>query len=397
MQDDAIRPLAIELITETWPPEVNGVAMTLGRLAEGLVARGHRLRLVRPRRPGEPERPADARLRSVRGGALPLYRGLQFGYPAARRLRADWTAARPDLVHVATEGPLGWSALRAAHALGLPVVSSFHTHFHSYTRHYGLALLAAPIRAWLRHFHRRCALTLAPTAALAAELAEAGFGRTGVLGRGIDTARFDPAHRDPRLRAAWGAVDDAPVVLGVGRLAPEKNWALVLQAWAAIRSAQPRARLVLAGEGPMRACLRAALPEASFCGELPPEQLAAIYASADLFLFPSLTETWGNVTAEAMASGLAVVAYRRAGAAELIRDGVSGALAEPGDAAGFIGAALALAADRERCRRLGAAARQVTLGRDWDAVVLGLERSYHDVLNGRHGHGQRALDVRFDA
>ncbi|HNM45132.1 glycosyltransferase, partial [Plasticicumulans sp.] len=218
-----------------------------------------------------------------------------------------------------------------------------------------------------------------------------------VLGRGIDTARFDPARRDPRLRAAWGAVDDAPVVLGVGRLAPEKNWALVLQAWAAIRSAQPRARLVLAGEGPMRACLRAALPEASFCGELPPEQLAAIYASADLFLFPSLTETWGNVTAEAMASGLAVVAYRRAGAAELIRDGVSGALAEPGDAAGFIGAALALAADRERCRRLGAAARQVTLGRGWDAVVLGLERSYHDVLNGRHGHGQRALDVRFDA
>lgn len=394
MQDAAIRPLAIELITETWPPEVNGVAMTLARLAAGLEARGHRLRLVRPRRPGEAARVADAWLRTVRGCALPLYRGLQFGLPAAVALRADWRAAPPDLVHIATEGPLGWSALRTARALGLPVISSYHTNFHSYTRHYGLPALGAPIRAWLRRFHRRCALTLVPTATLAAELAAAGYGRTGVLARGVDTALFDPAWRDPALRAQWGASGAAPVVLGVGRLAPEKNWALALDAWAAIRAAVPGARFVLAGEGPQRAALRAALPEATFCGELPPEQLARTYASADLFLFPSLTETWGNVTAEAMASGLAVVAYRCAGAAELIRDGHDGALAEPGDAAAFVAAALALALDPGRRARCGAEARRTALGRGWDSVVLGLERSYRDVLSPEVNDGHAATGVR---
>ncbi len=394
MPDAAARPLAIELITETWPPEVNGVAMTLARLAAGLEARGHRLRLVRPRRSGEPAHMADARLRTVRGCALPLYQGLQFGLPAAAALRADWRTAPPDLVHIATEGPLGWSALRAARALGLPVVSSYHTHFPNYTRHYGLAALGAPIRAWLRGFHHRCALTLAPTAALAGELAAAGYGRTGVLARGVDTALFDPALREPALRAQWGAHDDAPVVLGVGRLAPEKNWALALEAWAAIRAAVPAARFVLAGEGPQRAALRAALPEATFCGELPPQRLAATYASADLFLFPSLTETWGNVTAEAMASGLAVVAYRCAGAAELIRDGHDGALAEPGDAAGFVAAALAFALDPRRRARCGAEARRTALGHGWEAVVLELERSYRDVLSPEVNDGHAATGVR---
>lgn len=368
------KSLRISLVSETWAPEVNGVAMTMAKLANGLRARGHLVHVVRPRQKGETGANPDETL--VRGLPLPGYNGLQFGMPAERTLHRLWQEARPDVVHAVTEGPLGWSALRAAHELDIPVTSSYHTHFDGYTKHYGVRLAGPLISAWLRRFHRRTLATLAPTAALVDKLTRAQVPGAHVLGRGVDTALFTPQRRSESLRAEWGAKPEDLVVLNVGRLAPEKNLKLATRAFAAIAAEFPRARMVWVGDGPARAGLERRHPQHIFTGTRQGEALAACYASADLFLFPSLTETYGNVVPEAMASGLAVLAYHDAAAAELIVDGENGLTVAPGAAEAFIAAALRLAKDadlRQRCRE---AARHRVEPIGWDTVI----GKFEDVL-----------------
>lgn len=359
--------LAIAVVSETCPPEVNGVAMTVGRLVDGLRQRGHRVEVVRPRQTLDDAGGADEL--SVAALPLPGYYGLRFGLPAQGLLVRRWRQRRPDVVHVVTEGPLGWSAVSAARRLGIAVTSGYHTNFDRYSAHYGFGWLRPAVAAYLRALHRRTLLTMVPTAALAAELAGSGIAGVRVVGRGVDTGLYDPARRSPRLRARWGVADGQPACLYVGRLAPEKNLQLVLEAFAAIRRQHPGARLIWVGDGPAADSLARTHPEHHFAGMRSGSDLAAHYASADLFLFPSLTETYGNVVAEAMASGLPVVAYRSAAAAELIAHGDNGAVAPPGDAAAFCAAALWLLADRSRLQEIGAMARASMLARGWGAIV----------------------------
>jgi len=364
------RTLRIAVVTETWPPEVNGVAKSAARFAEGLRSRGHAMQLVRPRQVNEGAA-LDAEQFLVRGLAIPRYPSLRMGFPAKRALERRWAFERPDVVHIVTEGPLGWSALRAAEKLKLPVVSDFRTNFHAYSSHYGVGWLKKPILAYLRKFHNRTAATLVPTEAIRASLAALGFQRLRVIARGVDTRLFDPRRRDERLRASWGAGPDDVVVLHVGRLAMEKN----LPALVAAYDAMPAAKFVLVGDGPERRNLEARLPRARFAGLRHGEDLAAHYASGDMFLFPSLTETFGNVTLEAMASGLAVVAYDYAAAAAAIGHDVSGALVPCGDTDLFVKQAVALAGDLSRVRRMGSKARQEAEARGWERVVTELEET----------------------
>jgi len=372
--------LEIAFVTETYPPEVNGVAMTVGRLVDGLRQRGHRVEVLRPRQGaadagGEHEVP-------FAGVALPGYPGLQFGLPAGGALRRRWRQRRPDLVHVVTEGPLGWSAVGAARRLGIPVTSGFHTNFDRYSVHYGMGWLRPAVAAYLRMLHRRTRATLVPTAALAAELAGEGVPGVRVVGRGVDTGLFDPARRSAGLRASWDAAGDGPVCLYVGRMAPEKNLALVEKCFAALQVWHPAARLVWVGDGPSARQLALDHPEQHFAGMRHGEDLAAHYASADLFLFPSLSETYGNVVAEAMASGVPVVAYRSAAAAELVVDGGNGRVVAPGDEKAFVDAALWALEDGERLRRMGQEARQAMLARGWPDVVASFERAVQEALGG---------------
>ncbi|MDQ2703239.1 MAG: glycosyltransferase, partial [Pseudomonadota bacterium] len=163
------------IVTETWPPEINGVALTVQGLASGLRARGHEVPVVRPRQASEDGVPDDGATRLVRSLPLPRYPGLRIGLPAARTLRADWTARRPDAIYVATEGPLGWSALRAARQLGIPAASGFHTRFDSYMRDYGAPFLEPAAMRWMRRFHNGADATLVPTLELQDFLAARGF------------------------------------------------------------------------------------------------------------------------------------------------------------------------------------------------------------------------------
>jgi glycosyltransferase involved in cell wall biosynthesis len=271
------------------------------------------------------------------------------------------------VVQIATEGPLGWSALAAANKLRLPVASDFHTNFHSYSSHYGFGLLRRAIVAYLRKFHNKAAVTLVPTEGIRRELLGYGYENIEIIGRGVDTKLFHPGRRDPALRARWGANEDETVVLYVGRLAAEKNLALVFDAFDAMREAHPAIRLVLVGDGPERAVWQARRPDVVFCGTQVGGALAAHYASGDVFLFPSLTETWGNVTIEAMASGLAVVAYDCAAAEEVIRHGENGQGAARG---------------RGRLRRAGRVAgpRRRAAAPPW----RGSRRARRPVVVGRH-------------
>lgn len=376
-------PLGIALVTETYPPEVNGVAMTIGRMAQGLRERGHRLQVVRPRQ-HDCERPHSEPGYGevlVRGVPIPRYGLLKLGLASAAALRDHWTKRRPDIVHIVTEGPLGWAALRAACALDIAVSADFHTNFHSYSAHYGVGWLSRPIRAYLRHFHNRVHCTMVPTAGLRDELGAQGFRNLEVVARGVDTRLFDPARRSAGLRLSWSAAADDPVALYVGRLAPEKNLRLLLEAFEAMRRHVPRARLVIVGDGPERAALQRAATPAHFAGTRMGADLATHYASADVFLFPSLTETYGNVTVEAMASGLAVVAYDYAAAAQHIRHGRNGIAVPYGDPAAFVQLAAGLAGDTARTMRLRTAARATAERLDWSAIVGDFERALIHVVH----------------
>jgi glycosyltransferase involved in cell wall biosynthesis len=368
--------MKIALVTETYPPEVNGVAMTLGRVVGGLRTRGHTVEVVRPQQAGErPGALAPGGDWLVPGMAIPFYNSLRFGLPSVRRLERRWRENRPDLVHVATEGPLGLASLRAARRLGLPVTSSFHTNFHAYGGHYGVGLLRGAVLRYLRWFHNRTRRTLSPTRQMVDELAAKGFLRGGVMARGVDTKLFDPSRRSEKLRAGWGVGPDDPVVLYVGRIAAEKNLGLAVEAFLRLRESEPRARFVLVGDGPARAGLAEAHPEFHYAGMRRGSELAEHYASGDLFLFASVTETFGNVVTEAMASGLVAVAYDYAATREHVRDSVNGFAANFDDRAAFHDAVARACRARIEGRwpAIRIAARETALGLTWDAVVAQFE------------------------
>ena len=394
--------LRVAVVTETYPPEVNGVALTLAQVVRGLHSRGHDVHLVRPWQEADFDPGAAAtrwqaalarshpipgrqpvREHLVEGLPIPFYPHLSLGLPARRELVQVWTRSRPEVVHVATEGPLGYSAVRAAQQLGIAVTSDFRTNFHAYTQHYRIGWLRRPILAYLRGFHNRTAVTMVPTEALRVQLEALGFRNLAVVSRGVDVRRFDPSLRSFELRRSWGVNDNDPVIIHVGRLAAEKNLGLLIRAFECVRQQHPTARLLLVGDGPQRDFMQAQAPNAIFAGQRHGADLAAHCASADLFLFPSLTETFGNVTAEAMASGLAVVAYDYAAAAQLIRPGSSGVLVARGNEAQFVRAAVSLAGSAAYRVALGVQARRQAHAHDWESVLVRFERMLWQALGTR--------------
>src|SRR5271154_685552 len=323
-------PQHICVVTETYPPEINGVALTLANLVKGLLARGNAVSVIHPKQRGlrtfnDFATSSYSEAIQVRGLPLPGYHGLQFGAPAGRLLRQHWREHPPAVVYIATEGPLGLSAVRAARRLNIPTVSGFHTNFHSYCRHYGVSWLQNIALRYLRWFHNQTECTLVTNEELRGRLQGGGFNKVSIVERGVDSQLFNPKRRCAELRRQWGCSDQDLAMVYVGRIAPEKNLQLATAAYREMKRLNARNKFIVVGDGPLRRRLQREDTDVIFAGMQTGEQLARHYASADVFLFPSETETFGNVTLEAMASGLAVIAYDYAAARVHIRQGETGA------------------------------------------------------------------------
>jgi glycosyltransferase involved in cell wall biosynthesis len=273
-------------------------------------------------------------------------------------------------------------AQKYGHRNGIPVVSSFHTHFVSYFKFYGVGRLEAAGWKLMRSFYARCEVVYAPSHAIIRELAGHGITNTELWSRGIDLGRFSPRWRDAELRASVGADDDTPILLLVSRLVKEKDLADLVAAERILRERGVAHRLVLVGDGPMRPELEKQLPGAHFAGHQAGEALARWYASGDVFVFPSTTETFGNVILEAHASGLPAVVVDRGGPPDLVDAGQTGLIARANDPADFAAKAEALLADPQERRRMGCRAREAAAARDWGAINGRLLESYRRVVAG---------------
>jgi len=382
----ATRPsLRIAVVTETWPPEVNGVAMTLAKLVQGLSHRNHDVQLIRPRQTKTDSPMSDASLEEVlmRGMPIPRYPELKLGLPSKKTLVKTWTLRRPDVVHIATEGPLGWSALQAAKVLKLPVTSDFRTNFQSYSKHYGVGWLRKPIVAYLRKFHNATACTMVPTRELMRTLSQNGFANLKVVSRGVDTKLFNIAKRDTSLRSSWGATDDTKVLISVGRMAPEKNLDQVLKTYDALKSTGQAFKLVMVGDGPLKEQFQKRYPEIIFPGMLSQTSLAAYYASSDLFIFPSQTETFGNVTLEALASGIPVLAFDCAAARDWVQTGVNGWLIAENNPEGFAAQAVTIFNSKDLLDQITQSTRQQVVHLDWDQIAEQVESVFWDAIRIR--------------
>ena len=364
--------MKIDIVTDTFAPDINGVAMTLGRLTEGLRKRGHRVHVIHTG--------ASAGAGESCAASLPLpgYRDVRIGLPSPFDLRARWIKKRPDVIYVATESPLGKSALKAANALGIPVATGFHTNFDQYLEKYGLRGLQSVAMSYLKQFHQRADCTLTPSRDMVERLSAAGIENVHMLGRGVDTVCFSPAERCETLRAEWGARPGTPVAVIVGRVAAEKNFELGMAVFERLRRVVPDVCCVVVGDGPLRVSLAKQFPWVRFTGPKTGAELARHYASADVLLFPSETETFGNVLLEGMASGLATVGFDYAAAALHVRCGVNGFKAPKGDVSAFMEhaeTALSLRADHDIRRK----ARETAESLGWDQVVDEFQRRLEEI------------------
>jgi glycosyltransferase involved in cell wall biosynthesis len=352
--------LNIAIVSETWPPEINGVAMSVLQLAKGLQQLGHRILLVRPdQKASSPAFEPDA-LCLVKAQALPKYPDLRFGWPQMLKIGRSFDQFKPDIVHIVTEGPLGLAALNVAKQRNYPVSSGFHSPFHEFSRFFDLAFLVKPVQSYLRWFHNQTDLTCVPSVDTQQALIDFGVKcKLAVVSRGVDNSLFHPSKRDEALRQSWDASNDTTVVLYVGRVSPEKNIDLSIKAFRAAQKAQPNRdfKLVIVGDGPDRARLEKLAPDAVFAGMQTGENLARHYASGDVFLFGSEIETFGNVVLEALSSGVPVLAYDYACAALVMQHGHHGWCVPFGEADQFVAQAMDLP-EKSVLRNMGEKATQ---------------------------------------
>lgn len=384
-----VRPrLRIAIVTETWAPEINGVALSLLQLCKGLQKRGHKILLIRPEQKNKCSDFQPNKECLVKAQSIPKYTDMQFGLPQYLKVSQAISSFSPNIVHIVTEGPLGFAALQAAKSHGVPVSSGFHSSFHELSRFFDLAFLLKPIQKYLRWFHNSTQLTCVPSKETEKSLRQ--FGITCpllVVSGGVDVDRFSPKYRSERLRQQWGVNAKTTVMLYVGRLSPEKEIDVLLDAYAAIKKQHrcvdqhQNIQLVIVGDGPSRKDLQQ-LPNASgviFTGSLSGSKLAEAYASADVFVFASQVETFGNVVLEAMASGLPVVAYDHACAHLHIKHNVSGWLSPLGEKEQFIQRILALP-DNQTLHHMGKIAAKDVKNIGWKHPVQQLEQALYSVV-----------------
>jgi glycosyltransferase involved in cell wall biosynthesis len=373
--------MRVTLVTETYFPQVNGVSRTLSELVRFLRESGDDVQLIYPDYGAAVDR---EQVHTVRSIVLPFYRELHLPLPPFGSVHRAIESFRPDVIHIATEATLGWSVLRRALRVGLVVVSSFHTNFDQYSHHYGVGWGRAAIWRYLRWFHNNTRETYVPSETTITDLEGLGFERVVLWRRGVDSSLFRPdrpGRLDVRRKLGWAPED--VVITYVSRIAPEKNVDYLAAALAIVASQRPDVRLLLVGDGPSRPALEQRIGSiAHFAGYLQGEVLSDHYAASNIFAFSSLTETFGNVVLEAMASGLPVVALRAGGVGGSVQSGKTGILVEPSEPpASFASALLGLIEHPEQRTAMAHAAREYALSQSWNTIMGGLRERYRSVID----------------
>lgn len=369
----------VALFTGAYDHIRDGVSLTLNRLVAYLEAQGVDVLVFAPtvREPALRHAGRRVVVPSVPAPGRPEYR-VSLGFPP--RARRELAAFRPTLVHIATPDLLGLAALRVARRQRIPVVASYHTHFASYLDYYRLARLEDALWRYLRWFYGQCAHVYVPTESMADVLRSHGIrGNLRLWPRGVDTALFSPARRSDAWRAAVGATPAEVIVTFVSRIVAEKGIDVFAAVVEGLEARGIAHRSVVVGDGPERAALQARLRNAHFTGTLQGEALATAYASSDVFVFPSDTETFGNVTLEAMASGVPTVCADATGSGSLVRHGETGFLAPPRRADAFLEHVARLCDDADLRARMGAAARRAAQDYDWPLVLGRLLSAYREL------------------
>src|SRR5687768_3591349 len=380
--------LRIALFSGNYNYVRDGANQALNRLVEYLLRQGAEVRIYSPTVP-TPAFPPNGEVVHVPALPIPGRSEYKMALTLTPRVRRDIRAFRPNVFHVASPDIAGHRAVTLAHRMNLPVVASVHTRFETYPRYYGLAFLEPLMLAILRRFYRRCDAIFAPSESMAQLLREQRMNyHVGIWTRGIDRSIFTPDRRDLAWRRGLGIEDDMPVIGFVGRLVMEKGLDVFSDAVDLLERRGVRHKVLVVGEGPARTWFERRLPGAVFAGFQGGEDLGRAVASMDVLFNPSVTETFGNVTLEAMAAGLPVVAASATGSQSLVRDGISGRLVRAGAIHAFADALAHYCGDREAREAAGRAGAAASGRYGWDEVNRALADGYLRVIRQREGGGR---------
>lgn len=378
-----VADLRVALFSGNYNMTVDGANKALNRLAEYLLRQGVALRVYAPTI-ATPAFAPTGELVSVPSVAFPgrsEYR-IPLGLSAANR--RDLERFRPNIIHTSSPDPTAHAALRWAQQHDIPVLASVHTRFETYPRYYGLSFLEPGIELIMRRFYNRCDALVTPSQSMVDTLIEQDMhDDIAIWSRGVDRTVFDPARRDIEWRRMQGLGDEDVAIVFLGRLVMEKGLDTFAESIVQLRRMQIPHKVLVIGDGPARKWFEQALPGGIFAGFQGGEQLGRALASGDIFFNPSVTETFGNVTLEAMASGLPVVAAGATGASSLVDDGVTGALVPPGDAQAFAAALAPYCTDRDLRRAHGEAGERKSRQYSWDAINSVVADTYVRLVRDR--------------
>jgi phosphatidylinositol alpha 1,6-mannosyltransferase len=376
--------MRIALFSEVYWPMVSGVGVTLLRLTQALQDRGHQVRVYSASYPlpgRQPDRPEVHRSPSV---PLFLYPDVQWAFPRLRDVIEDAGRFRPDVVHVATEFALGLAGLKTARQLQLPVVASAHTDYDKYATRYGVDWALRVGWHYLRWFYGQAHCVLCPTRVYEEHLHSRGVTHTGVWSRGVDPAHFHPRFRSEAYRRSLGLGPTDLLVTYIGRIAREKNLTLLVEAWEALTPYRGSAKLALVGKGPLEDEIRRReIPGVHVAGLMHGADLSAAYASADVFAFPSATETFGNSLLEAMGSGLPSLVAASGGVLEFAQHGENAWLIAPNDTGAIATGLHRLMEDSGLRRKLAEGGLKTAREHRWDDVYDRLIEDYQDAIESR--------------